>query len=504
MYGGFMFKRFGMLALLLFTVSCGSNGALATYQVDGKVKKITSGQLLKDLKSLYPQVSQQDMENFMENQDTLKLVAHGRLIEPELLTLEAMEISDFTNNEEYQKSIEQQEQLLPYQLAYQKGQDLIQKELTKQSVEMAEVSRIMFTNGDPLQMGEEIDGVSMVSLLEELKASGNLLEDFPIMAEKYSQEPIGAQTGGYLGNIQKGQFDALDDLVFTKKLKDLSPEIVTGIDGSYIILVHTSAKKMKVSDLEKSGGLSSLAGIEMNYIKDNFKYLYTVHPEKADTYMFNKKEIVAVDIKENQKLLKIWNKDYTAKQLAPVFEVLVGKSTQEYTADIIIMILAQYQTQAQQLSSLEQQLAIVFKGYSSSIKNSKEYKDMIKENINSMELEMVYQIMSEDVFKGISTNVTETELRNFYEVPGNKQVRSYSEEGNPVYATFDESKEGMSQAILTSRFTLVQNQFRDDMINKYSITWNDLEVVKFTKILKKDYANYIKKNPMEENGMNFQ
>ena len=499
-----MFKRFGMLALLLFTVSCGSNGALATYEVDGKVKKITSGQFLKDLQSLYPQVSQQDMENFIGNQETLKLVARGRLIEPELLTLEAMEMSDFTNDEEYQKSMEQQEQLLPYQLAYQKGQELIQKELTKQSVEMAEVSRIMFTNGDPLQAGEELDGVSMVSLLEELKTSENLLEDFPIMAEKYSQEPLGAQTGGYLGNIQKGQFDSIDDIVFTKKSKDLYPEIVTGFDGSYIILVHTVAKKMKVSDLEKAGGLASLAGVEMNYIKDNFKYLYTVHPEKADTYVFNKKEIEGVDIKDNQKLLKIWNKSYTAKQLAPVFEVLVGKSTQEYTADIIIMILAQYQTQAQLVSSLEQQLAIVFKGYSTSIKNSKEYKDMLKENLNSMELEMVYQIMSEEVFKGVSTNVTDTELRGFYKVPGNQQVKSYSENGDPVYASFDESKEAMIQAILTSRMTLVQNGFRDDLNKKYSITWNDLQVVKFMDTLKKDYANYIKKNPMEENGINFQ
>ena len=499
-----MFKRFGMMALLLFTVSCGSNGVLATYQIDGKVKKVTSGQLLKDLRSLYPQVSQQDMENFMGNQETLKLVAHGRLIEPELLTLEAMEISDFTDSAEYQQGIEQQEQLLPYQLAYQKGQDLIQKELTKQSVEMAEVSRIMFTNGDPLQMGEEIDGVSMISLLEELKTSENLLEDFPIMAEKYSQEPLGAQTGGYLGNIQKGQFDALDDVIFTKKSKDLYSEVITGIDGSYIILVHTPAKKMKVSDLEKTGGLSSLAGIEMNYIKDNFKYLYTAHPEKINTYVFNKKEIASIDIKANQKLLKIWNKNYTAKQLAPIFEVLVGKSTQEYTADIIISILTQYQSRSQQLSSLEQQLAIMLKGYNTSVKNSKEYKDLLKENLNSMELEMVYQIMSEEVFKGVSTNVTDVELREFYKVPENKQVKSYSEDGNPVYASFDESKEGMIQAVLTSRVALVQSQFKDNMDKKYSITWNDLQVVKFMKTLKKDYANYIKKNPMEENGINFQ
>ncbi len=499
-----MFKHFGMVALLLVTVSCGSNGVLATYQVDGKVEKTTSGQLLKDLRSLYSQVSQQDMENFIGNQETLKLVAYGRLIEPELLTLEAMKILDFTNNEEYQKGMEQQKQLLPYQLAYQKGQELIQKELTKQSVEIAEVSRIMFTNGDPLQMGEEIDGVSMTSLLEELKTSENLLEDFPIMAEKYSQEPLGAQTGGYLGNIQKGQFDSLDDIIFIKKSKDLYPEIIMGVDGSYIVLIHTSAKKMKVSDLEKTGGLASLAGIEMNYIKDNFKYLYTAHPEKADTYIFNKKEIAAIDIKENQKLLKIWNKNYTVKQLIPVFEVLVGKSAQDYTADIMISVLAQYQMQQQQVSSLEQQLAIVFKGYNNSIKNSKEYKDLLKENLNSMELEMVYQIMSEDVFKGISTNVTDTELRDFYNVPGNRQVKSYSENGDPIYATFNESKEGMTQAILTSRFTLVQNQFRDDIEKKYNITWNDLQVVKFMETLKKDYANYIKKNPIEENNINFQ
>ena len=95
-----MFNRFGMLALLLFTVSCGSNGVLATYKVDEKAKKITSGQLLKDLKDLYPQVSQQDMENFMGNQETIKLVAHSRLIEPELLTIEAIAVSNFIDTEE--------------------------------------------------------------------------------------------------------------------------------------------------------------------------------------------------------------------------------------------------------------------------------------------------------------------------------------------------------------------------------------------------------------------
>ena len=499
-----MFKRFGMLALLLFTVSCGSNGVLATYQVDGKAKKITSGQLLKDLKELYPQVSQQDMENFMGNQETLKLVAHSRLIEPELLTIEALAASNFIDTDEYQQGVDQQTEVIPYQLAFQKGQELIQKELTKQSVELAEVSRIMFTNGDPLQMGEEVDGVSMISLLEELKASENLLEDLPIMAEKYSQEPLGAQTGGYLGNIQKGQFIPLDEVVFVKKSKDLYPEIVTGNDGSYIVFVHTPAKKMKVSDLEKTGGLASMAGIEMNYIKDNFKYLYMAHPETPNTYIFNKKEILATDIDENQKLLKIWNKTYTAKQLAPVFEVLVGKSTQEYTADIMISILAQYQNQEQQISSLEQQLAVMFKGYNNSIKNSKEYKDLLKENLSSMKLEKVYNIMSEVVFKDISTNVTDTELRDYYKIPGNQQVKSYSDNGEPVYASFDESKEAMTQAILTSRFTLVQGQFREDMAKKYSITWNDLQVAKFVETLKKDYANYIKKNPIEETGMNFQ
>lgn len=499
-----MFKCFGISALLLLTVSCGSNRVLATYQVDGKVKKITSGQLLKDLKDLYPQVSQQDMENVMGNQDTLKLVAHSRLIEPELLTIEVIAASNFIDTEEYQQGIEQQTEVIPYQIAYEKGQELIQKELTKQSVEMAEVSRIMFTNGDPLQMGGEVKDVSMVSLLEELKVSENILEDFPIMAEQYSQEPLGTQTGGYLGNIQKGQFDGLDNTVFTKKSKDLYAEIITGNDGSYIVFVHTPAKKMKVADLEKSGGLASIAGIEMNYIKDNFKYLYMAHPEKINTYVFNKKEIINVDIKENQKLLKIWNKDYTAKQLAPIFEVLVGKSAQEYTADIIISVLAQYQNQGQQISLLEQNLAIMSKGYNNSIKNSKEYKDILKENLNSMELEIVYQIMSDEVFKGVSTNVTDTELRNYYETPGNQQVQSYSENGEPIFATFDESKEAMTQAILTSKITLVQGQFREEMANKYSITWNDLQVVKFVKTLKKDYANYIKKNPIEENGMNFQ
>ena len=503
-----MFKRFGILALLLFTVSCGSNGVLATYQVDGKVRKMTAGQTLVDLKDLYPQVSQQDMENFMGDPETVKLVAHSRLIEPELLKLEAIKVSNFVDSVEYQQNIEQQKNLLPYQLAFQKGRELIQKEITKQSIEMAEVSRIMFTNGDPLQAGETIDEVSMTSLLEELKASENLLEDFPIMAEKYSQEPLGAQTGGYLGNIQKGQFLPLDEVVFVKKSKDLYPEIITGIDGSYIILVHTPVKKMKVADLEKEGSLSSMAGIEMNYIKNNFKYLYMAHPETPNTYIFNKKEIMDVDIKENQKLLKIWNKSYTAKQLSPIFEVIVGRSAQEYTPDIILRILAQAQIQAQaqqqQASSLEQQLVVVLKGYNNSIKNSKEYKDLLKENLNSMELETVYQIMSEEVFKGISTNVTETEFRDFYKIPENKQVKSYSDNGEPVYATFDESKEAMTQAILTSRFTLVQGQFREEMANKYSITWNDLQVVKFIETLKKDYANYIKKNPMEETGMNFQ
>ena len=501
-----MFKYFGVLTLLIFAVSCGNNNTLVTYQIGGKTKKITSGQLLKDIRSLYPQVSEQDMENFLGNQDTLKLVAHSRLVEPEILTLESIKIPNFIDSAEYQENIEQQKKILPYQLAYQKGQKIVQKELQRQSVEIAEVSRIMFTNGDPLQIGEEVDGVSMVSLLEELKNSETILEDIPVMAEKYSQEPLGAQTGGYLGSIQKGQFKSLDETVFTKKAKGLYPEIVTGTDGSYIVFIHTPVQKKKVSELEKDGGMVSLAAIEVNYIMDNFEYLYTVNPETPEIYTFNKKEIAVTDIKENQKLLKVWGKSYTSKQLAPIFEILVGKSTQDYTPAVILQILSTSQQQ-QPISSIAQQLAIMFKGYSDSLKNSKKYKDMLKSNLDSIKLENVYQIMSVEVFKDISTNVTDSEVKEFYNNPENKQILSYSQSGTPVYATLAESKENIKQAILTSRYTLVQSQFREKIANEYSIVWNDLELIKFIERLRKDYGAYSKKNSRkqrEENMMNLQ
>ena len=446
------------------------------------------------------------MENFLGNQDTLKLVAHSRLVEPEILTLESIKISNFIDSAEYQENIEQQKKILPYQLAYQKGQKIVQKELQRQSVEIAEVSRIMFTNGDPLQIGEEVDGVSMVSLLEELKNSETILEDIPVMAEKYSQEPLGAQTGGYLGSIQKGQFKSLDETVFTKKAKGLYPEIVTGTDGSYIVFIHTPVQKKKVSELEKDGGMVSLAAIEVNYIMDNFEYLYTVNPETPEIYTFNKKEIAVTDIKENQKLLKVWGKSYTSKQLAPIFEILVGKSTQDYTPAVILQILSTSQQQ-QPISSIAQQLAIMFKGYSDSLKNSKKYKDMLKSNLDSIKLENVYQIMSVEVFKDISTNVTDSEVKEFYNNPENKQILSYSQSGTPVYATLAESKENIKQAILTSRYTLVQSQFREKIANEYSIVWNDLELIKFIERLRKDYGAYIKKNSSkqsEENMMNLQ
>ena len=113
---------------------------------------------------------------------------------------------------------------------------------------------------------------------------------------------------------------------------------------------------------------------------------------------------------------------------------VVGKSTQDYTPAVILQILSTSQQQ-QPISSISQQLAIMFKGYSDSLKNSKKYKDMVKSNLDSIKLENVYQIMSVEVFKDNSTNATEAELKESYNNPETNHIVPHSQRATPEHTT---------------------------------------------------------------------
>lgn len=475
------------MLLIFVTGACADNRELLSYQLENKSKKITIAEALKDIQSAYDQISPDNMNAIVTNSGFLKLVIQSRLVEPDLFRTEARALSNYQEDPLYQNTLKTQKETLPYQLAFQKGQEAIQKAVANQKIEVAEVSRIMFTNGDPIAQGEEVGGVSMQSLLQKLSESDDLIVEFGLLAEEHSQEPLGAQNGGYLGIIKKSQFPGVDQVVFEDKLNGLSPEIIIDPMGSYIVFVHSPTKTVSVSELQDMALSIPPYELELAYIQENIEYLYQIEDDKI---FLKGKEVSINDITGKTQMIKFWNKPYTVDQIKETLTAVGGVSDMDPSQLIFLQLFLPIPEQ--QVNMFSYQLAIFYKGYSPSIKNSKEYKNLLAENEKSVELDTVYNIIAENIFKDLSTNTTDEELRILYEDPNNRQVVDFNEDG-AIYASYAESKEQLQQVAMNRKAEEIQQVFRVSLAQKYELVWNEEHIIMFSEELKKDYEQYLSK-----------
>ncbi len=247
-----------LLGLMLFGfASCAGNYEIVSYSVDGKVEKVMSDEALENFKEIYHQATMQDLMPYFENPDMFKLLFQNRLFESKLIVAEALAISNFVSSAQFIDTLSHRSNTLPYEMAYTKGIEMISNEVANQSIELAEVSRIMITN-DP--------GLAN-AVLQELLVTENPVTDFSIAAEEFSDEYLGAQRGGYMGRILQGQFPAADEVIFEEGFEGIYPQVLNDAFGSYLIFVHTKAQEVRVKDFDKEGIASLLAGLAFNLPK---------------------------------------------------------------------------------------------------------------------------------------------------------------------------------------------------------------------------------------------
>ncbi|MGL5955203.1 MAG: peptidylprolyl isomerase [Brevinema sp.] len=470
-----MLKKIILGIVALFSVSCGQNKELVSYTIDGKTKKVMTKEALEDMRSLYEYVNPQDLNAILSVPKFFKSVVQNRLFEADLLTVEAKKISNYQDDLSYKQNREDQKQAVAYNIAYQKSLDSISNAISKQNVEVAVVSRIMFTNQGLPQ-----------SILDELLASENPVTDFALAAEKYSQEILGAQNGGYLGHVKKGQFTVLDDIVFEQKYEGIYPEILQDQYGSYLIFVHTPARRIKVIDIEKEGIMIDLNSIQMDYIVENTDYKFTVLD--LPMIILNGVEKNINDLSNNDVLLELWKKKYTVKEIQDILRLLLGRNMELSQMELITLLAP---SAMRPISPAVYQLALMVKEYNKNIMNSKQYKEQLAENQQSSELEIVYGIVSQELYRDVSTNVSAEELMTFYNNTNNRIVTAYSDDGQAVYANFRDSQEELTQKILAQRVEGIQEQFLEFLAEEYNIVWNEENVEELRATVQEDFDEYI-------------
>ncbi len=475
-----MFKKI-ILVVAFSLVSCTQNVELVSYTVDGDTKKVMSKEVSKDIESLFEQANPQEMGYILSDPNIFKMVIQNRTFESDLIINEARQISNYQDDVVYMDAVAQKTQSLPLELAYRDGLDKISNEVIKQTVEISEVSRIFFTNQSEQVIGQ---------ILAELLASDDLITDFALKAEEHSQEMLGARTGGYLGNLVKGQFSVVDEIVFDQNFEGMYGEILTDHNGAYLILVHSPIRKVKVENFEKEGINIDIDTLMLREIESSVEYLYSVDMNDSDVIYIDGVQKNTSQIGDDEKIVKIWGKDYTFKQIADQTSILMNADIQLSTRDMFVFIAP---TRSRPAVSL-QKISIVEKGYDKNIENSKEYKELLAENLKNIELDTVYKIVIEDLYKDTSTNVTSVEIAEYYADVNNREVVSYKDDGTPVFATLEQSTESIKQMILSKRAEEIQIKFINKLNVDYAVTWHEENLMEFITELQKKYDKYLSDN----------
>lgn len=484
--GGYMFqfiKKSAICVVCLTIISCGSNPKVVSYNDGKKTVSVNADQVIKDIGQLAPTMAPQDIQFLDQNRDILKKGIAAASIDRNLYIMDALDISNFIEDPAYQQEIESLKQQMPYRFAFNKGREDVVKKIEDQKIEIAEVYQIMFTND---LAGKVIDttnaSMTIEQILEQLQASTNVIEEFTVLASQYSQEPIGMQTGGYLGYIQKGRRADIDEVVFSKKIKGLYTEIIQGDFGTYIIYVTEPAKKMTIRDARMKNIYVDENAVLNDYLLSNIEVLYTLD---GDNVIIGKKVTPIAEFSLDTKIVKLWNKKYSLAELKNALEAAgMIFSASNDQGPMLRMLINDDNTPSQQLNYL----AVALKDYKSSITSDSEYKKEFDNELYGIKFQKAVGILSAEIFKDFSTNVTEQELKEAYADTNNRPVVDYKANDEPVYATYFKAKEQLKQLILEKRALAIQEAYQDKLSEKYNVIWSDKGIDAVMQKMKKKYG----------------
>lgn len=479
-----MQKNIKLFIIFLLITACGTQQKLISYHNGQKISYITVNQAIKDIQAFFPRISAEKIDQMQADDDLLRNYILLTSLDPILLPLEAQKISNYQQDPQFIENKKQLMNTLPYQLGYQKGQELIKKAINSQKVQSAEISRIFFKKTED-EISNKNNLQQALETINKLSLSSNIIEEFGNMAEEISQEPLGADNGGYLGEIIKGTYPDLDETVFSEKATGLYPEVIEGIHGYYVIYIHSPAKTSSIQDIDTYEFSPARQTLLYDYLNQNIKYLYSLD---GDNVIIHNKTNNASDISEKTPIISIWKKKYSLSQIKEILPVL--GFVQELDNLEILKLLASPERSGRNATIY--QIAIMYKGYNPNIKQTKEYKDILSEQEQTLNLEIAQQILGEKLFNSIDTNITMAELQEFYANTNNRPIKNYDKNDNPIFKTFAESKPELEQTILYNRHYAKLLELRNKLIEDFKISWSDSGIIAYKNKLNKAYNNYQK------------
>ncbi|MGL4389140.1 MAG: peptidylprolyl isomerase [Brevinema sp.] len=473
----------------LLVVSCSSNQKIVSYKdLSAKTVDVSFKQALERLESSFSGATPEQIASFASDRELFKKIIASSIVDIELYIMEAAQVSNFLQDELYLDSIKQQKLLLPYYLASEAGKEQISKIINKSKIDVAKVYQIMFTNKvEGTIVTDEPTKTTPEQILEQLKASSNIIDDFTLSAKQYSEEPIGAQTGGDLGYVQKGMRTDIDDVLFKKKVKGLYPQIIEGKFGKYILYIEEKAKTITFEEAQENNIYVATDKMLTAYFNKNIKINFSILEDKM--IVGNKTNLIS-EFPTQTKIVTIFGKKYSFDDLLLPMQAQ-GLVPVGVTADFETMIKGFISpVDMTKPSQLLYNLALTLKGYKSSIKNTHKFKKIQDAEMRSLAFQTAVPILSDIVFKDLVTNITDQEARKAYnEQPVEQRpITGFNDQDQPIYATFAEAKDEIKQRIISDRARMIQETYRSTLDEKYHVVWNEKALDKLMAKIQKNYG----------------
>ncbi|MGL5722045.1 MAG: peptidylprolyl isomerase, partial [Brevinema sp.] len=359
--------------------------------------------------------------------------------------------------------------------------DQIFKDLSNQQLTVAAVSRIVLNKlSDPAENENVYARVS--DILETLKISLSILQDFRDAAADNSQDRATQGMNGYMGDVIKGTFPELDDVLFSKKAPEgLYPEIIETPESYQLIYVENPMKSGKMKDFPDIQNGQSFQLYVVNFLNSNAQVLYT-YDLATHTYTSEKNELVDPEtFTANTVVARFWKKNYTVAQVSSLILATAPAGAVAPQPAEVVQLLAETND-----TSYRFQLAVLLRSYKEG-GNRKEIAKISNDTAVQLDTQNAQAIIEGYLLDRIETNVTAQEVDIYYNNMPERPIIDYRNDGTPIYATIAEARPQIEQAIVGMRFQQEFITLMNKASEERSLEWKEANLPVFSKVLAKEH-----------------
>ncbi|MGL5722860.1 MAG: hypothetical protein ACRCY4_10735 [Brevinema sp.] len=471
-----------VLGVVAFAFMGGDNRkVLATFtDNDGKIVAVRISDVIDVLKPNLSQVPQEAIDT-LEGIEPLRQVVQNAAVQPRFIVLEALNISNFRESENYTQQLQEYLKGMALNLANRKSFEQIYKDLSNQQLMVAAASRILINkSSDPEEDATILVRIS--NILQSLKESENVLQDFRAFATTDSQDIITRGMSGYMGEVIKGTFPELDDALFEKKSAEgLYPEVIVGPDSYQLVYVETPAKSGKMKDFPELQNGQSFQLHMVNFLNNNSQVLYSYDPA-TQTYFSEKNEPVnAETLTANTVVARFWKKNYTIAQVGEFILATAPQGALAPQPTEVVQLLSETNFEA----NYRIQLTAMLRSYSTA--PDKELVNLSNTAVTQLDNESSYGIIEEYLIARIDTNVSAQETEVYYNSLPEKPIQDYRPDGTPVYATLAEATPQIQNTILGGRMQQEFLVLMSKASEERSLKWKEANFPVLNRVILKEY-----------------